>query len=221
LAVAGDTVTVVAARPPASAPRGHRRVDVRRVVGSSRPGRPPAPGDLVSISRGASGWDRDTGWWWAHSGDTVPDGALDRWYVHARSPEDSAALLAPLMSAFDEAGSAFSLKCLPSAAGYGRPDAFVVYTPRVVRGRLATGLRRRAREIAPRVAASVPPTTRRIVPGIGMSEDPSDGTSFGQLRTAQVAAIAVATMTDAATPALRVAAGAAGIDLAQPWRAAP
>ncbi|KJL44971.1 T3SS effector HopA1 family protein [Microbacterium trichothecenolyticum] len=222
LAVRDGTATVVASRPPSSAPPGHVRIAIDRVVSSSRPGCHPAPGDLVTITRGSSGWDRGSGWWWAHSGEGVPDGPLDRWYTHSRSPEDSAALLPALMGAFADAGSAFSLKCLPAPAGYGRPDALVVYTPRVVRARVAAALRRQAMDIAPHVDASIPPTTRRIARGIGMSEDPADGTSFGQLRTAQVAAIAAMTAhTDAAPHRLREAAGTVGLDVTRPWRARP
>lgn len=222
LAVGDGTVTVVASRPPSSAPPGHVRIATDRIVSSSRPGCRPAPGDLVTITRGSSGWDRESGWWWAHSGEGVPDGPLDRWYTHSRSPEDSAALLPALMGAFADAGSAFSLKCLPTPAGYGRPDALVVYTPRVVRARVAASLRRQAVDIAPHVDASIPPTTRRIARGIGMSEDPADGTSFGQLRTAQVAAIAaMAENTDAAPHRLREAADAVGLDVTRPWRARP
>lgn len=222
LAVSEATVTVVASRPPSSAPPGHLRIATDRIVSSSRPGCTPAPGDLVTIARGSSGWDQASGWWWAHSGEGVPDGLLDRWYAHARSPEESAALLPPLMGAFADAGSAFSLKCLPTPAGYGRPDALVVYTPRPARARVAASLRRRARDIVPHVEASIPPTTRRIAAGIGMSEDPADGTSFGQQRTAQVAAIAaLMTDTDAAPHRLRAAASTVGLDVTRPWKARP
>ncbi|MDR7183283.1 hypothetical protein J2X85_000306 [Microbacterium trichothecenolyticum] len=220
LAVGDGTVTVVAFRPPSSASPGHVRIATDRIVSSSRPGCRPAPGDLVTITRGSSGWDRASGWWWTHSGEGVPEGPLDRWYTHSRSPEDSAALLPPLMGAFSDAGSAFSLKCLPGPAGYGRPDALVAYTPRVVRARVAAALRRRATDLAPHVDASIPPTTRRIARGIAMSEDPADGTSFGQLRTAQVAAIAALTAhTDAAPHRLREAAAAVGLDVTRPWKA--
>jgi|GEM_PF-4988272 len=219
LAVGDATVTVVASRRPSCAPPGRARIAADRVVSSSRPGTAAAPGDLVTIARGSSGWDRESGWWWAHSGEGVPDGPLDRWYAAARSPEDSAALLSPLIAAFAEAGSAFSLKCLPAPAGYGRPDALVAYTPRTARARVAAAVRSRAREIAPHVTTAIPPTTRRITVGIGMSEDPDDGSSFGQLRTAQVAAIAAITATDAATDRLREAAGAVGLDVARPWKA--
>ncbi len=220
LAVGDATVTVVASRPPSSAPPRHVRISTDRIVSSSRPGCAPAPGDLVTITRGSSGWDREAGWWWAHSGEGVPEGPLDRWYAHSCSPEDSAAVLLPLIEAFTDAGSAFSLKCLPSPAGYGRPDALVIYTPRAVRARVAAALRRRAREMSPNLDAPVPPTTRRIAAGIGMSEDPADGTSFGQLRTAQVAAIAaMTTHTDAAPHRVREAAGAVGLDVTRPWKA--
>ncbi len=217
LAVSEALITVVATRHPVPAPQGRVRIDADRVVASSRPGTAPAPGDLVTIAHGSSGWDRESGWWWAHSADGVPDGVLDRWYVHARTPEDAAALLGPLLSAFAEAGSAFSLKCLPADAGYGRPDALVAYTPRPLRARIGAALRCRGSEIAPHVTASAPPTTRRIMPGIGMSEDPDDGTSFGQRRTAQVAALAAIVGPDAAPDAMREAAAAVGIDVTRPW----
>lgn len=220
LAAGADALTVVPRLPVAGAPAHRIRVSPDRVVGSSRPGAIPAPGDLVDLARGSSRWDRDTGWWWAHTSDdeAVPEGVLDRWYVHARTPDDAAALLAPLLTAFAEAGAAASLKCLPAAAGYGRPDALVAYAPRPLSRRIATALRRRADAIAPYVGRVVAPTTRCILPGIGFAEDPDDGSSFGQRRTAQVAALAARSSADALT-ADDVAA--VGIDPAQPWRAGP
>lgn len=219
LAVSDDWLTAVASRRPVAAPARHVRIAADRVVASSRPGHVPAPGDLVTVANGSSGWDRGAGWWWAHSGDGIPDGPLDRWYVHSPSAEASARLLAPLLAAFAAAGSGFSLKCLPASAGHGRPDALVAYTPRPLRARVGAELRRRRREIEPLVHASVPPTTRRVTVGIGLSEDPGDGTSFGQRRTAQVAAIAARVSTDASEHDVREASGAVGIDVAHPWKA--
>lgn len=195
---------------------------VDRVVDSSRPGTAPAPGDLVALARGESLWDRDQGWWWAHGADdgTVPGDPLDRWYVHARGPAHAAALVRVMIPAFDEVGARYSIKCLPGPHGYGRADALVAYTPRPLTPRVGAALRRRASAIAAHVAAGVVPTTRRVLPGISCAQDPSTGESFGQLRTAQVAALtAIAGLDPVDDDTMAAAAARVGIDLDHPERA--
>ena len=196
LVLAGTARTVAVVPLEGSVPSSPLRplhTTVDRVVGSSRPGTMPAPGDLVDLARGVSQWDQDHGWWWAHGADdgSVPADPLDRWYVHALGPAHAAHLMRELIPAFVESGAQYSIKCLPGAEGYGRADALVAYTPRPLTGRIAARLRQRAAMIAPHVAPAVVPTTRRILPGISCAQDPDSGDSFGQVRTAQVAALSV------------------------------
>jgi len=195
LAAAGDVL--VAARA-----RSRLRTVADAVVGSSRPGRPPRPGDLVTLQHGSSSLDPSGAWWWAHADrpEDLAEVALDRWYVHARDLAGASAVVPLLLQVAAEAGCPLSLKCPPMAQGYGRRDALVVYLPRQHATRAEAALRRRADRFSALLAPDVPPCTRRLVPGISQAEDPgprraaSQGSetaiSYGQLRCSQVAALA-------------------------------
>jgi hypothetical protein len=195
LAAAGDVL--VAARTT-----GRVRTVADAVVGSSRPGRPPRPGDLVTLQHGTSGLDPSGAWWWAHADrpEDLAERALDRWYVHARDLAGASAVVPLLLDVAQEAGCPLSLKCPPVAQGYGRRDALVAYLPRQHAARAEVALRRRADRFAALLAPEVPPCTRRLVPGVAQAQDPGPGRagsgssepalSYGQLRCSQVAALA-------------------------------
>jgi len=195
LAAAGDIL--VAARAT-----GRLRTVADAVVGSSRPGLPPRPGDLVTLQHGSSSLDPSGAWWWAHAErpEDLADVALDRWYVHVRDLAGASAVVPLLLQVAVEAGCPLSLKCPPVAQGYGRRDALVAYLPRQHASRAETALRRRAERFGPLLAPDVPPCTRRLVPGISQAEDPGprraasqsseSEISYGQLRCSQVAALA-------------------------------
>jgi type III HopA1-like effector protein len=196
LAAAGDVL--VAARAT-----GRVRTIADAVVGSSRPGRPPRPGDLVTLQHGTSGLDPSGAWWWAHADrpEDLAEVALDRWYVHARDLAGASAVVPLLLEVAEEAECPLSLKCPPVVQGYGRRDALVAYLPRQHAGRAELALRRRADRCAASLAPEVPPCTRRLVPGVAQAQDPGPGRggsehsenalSYGQLRCSQVAALAV------------------------------
>ena len=186
LAATGDVL--VAARAT-----GRLRTVTDAVVGSSRPGCAPRPGDLVTLQHGSSSLDPSGAWWWAHSDrpDDLADVALDRWYVHARDLAGASAVVPLLLQVAAEAGCALSLKCPPVAQGYGRRDALVAYLPRQHANRAEAALRLRGDRFGALLAPEVPPCTRRLVPGIAQAEDTDQaGISYGQLRCSQVAALA-------------------------------
>ena len=189
LVLASDGVRLVCARARRST--GGAPAMVQRaadaVAGSSRPGCPARPGDLVTLFAGSGGADADDAWWWAHSGEPVGSDPLDRWYVNA-SASGAPAIVAATVALASEAGVALSLKCPPRASGFGRRDALVVYLPRRDRSRLAAVLPAWLAGVAPHVAGEAPPMTGRLAPGIGFAEDPGQDISYGQLRCAQVAA---------------------------------
>ena len=186
LAAAGDVL--VAARAT-----GRLRTVADAVVASSRPGRPPRPGDLVTLQLGSASLDPSGAWWWAHTDrpEELADATLDRWYVHVRDLADASAVVPLLLQVAGEAGCPLSLKCPPVAQGYGRRDALVAYLPRQHATGAEAALRRRADRFAALLAPDVPPCTRRLVPGIAQAEDPGrPEISYGQLRCSQVAALA-------------------------------
>ncbi|HEY5786976.1 MAG TPA: T3SS effector HopA1 family protein [Microlunatus sp.] len=186
LAAAGDVL--VAARAT-----GRLRTVADAVVGSSRPGCSPRPGDLVTLQHGSSGLDPSGAWWWAHADrpEDLAEVALDRWYVHARDLATASAVVPVLLAVAAEVGCSLSLKCPPVAQGYGRRDVLVAYLPRRDAAEAEVGLRRRADRLARLLAPDVPPCTRRLLPGVAHAEDPgAAAVSYGQLRCSQVAALA-------------------------------
>ena len=186
LAAAGDVL--VAARTA-----GRVRTVADAVIGSSRPGRPPRPGDLVTLQHGASGLDPSGAWWWAHADgpEDLAEETLDRWYVHARDLAGASAVVPLLLEVAAEAGCPLSLKCPPVAQGYGRRDALVAYLPRQHAAPAEAALSRRADRFDALLAPEVPPCTRRLLPGVAQAEDPGEAEiSYGQLRCSQVAALA-------------------------------
>ncbi len=151
--------------------RVHTRVDA--VVGSSRPGMAPRPGDLVDLVAGSSGLDPARCWWWATTDDTDPTGVpLDRWYVHAAGLDSAVALVPVLLGALESAGCSASLKCPPTEALFGRRDALVVYLPRAGAASAEAALVGSADLLAPHVRGEIPPFTRQLLPGVSTAQDP-------------------------------------------------
>lgn len=197
LVLAAVADQLVAAPLPPGRRQDRRQTTADAVVASSRPGRAPRPGDLITLRQGEAGLDPSGGWWWAHTGrpEELTAEPLDRWYVHARDLTAAAELVRVLVSVAAEAESDISLKCSPRAAGYGRRDALVVYLPRARSASAEQALLRRASELTCWVEPEVPPLTRQLLPGVAQAQDPgaadgSDAVSYGQLRCRQVASLA-------------------------------
>ncbi|HYI52583.1 MAG TPA: T3SS effector HopA1 family protein [Microlunatus sp.] len=201
LAAAGDVLVAASlgdrGGPGSGAPTARIRSAPDAVVESSRPGRPPRPGDLVTLQRGSSGLDPSKAWWWAHAGrpEDLAGVALDRWYVHVRDLGTACAVVPLLLDVAAEVGCPLSLKCPPVEHGYGRRDALVAYLPRSDGSRAEGALRRRSGRLRALLVPEVPPCTRQLVPGVGQAQDPGAGSteaavSYGQLRCAQVATLA-------------------------------
>lgn len=197
LVLASDTAYVVAARTHGASRGAVVRRAADAVVGSSRPGMPPRPGDLVDLLAGVGEVDPDGAWWWAHTGEQpISSFELDRWYVNV----DAAAaprVVAATVRLAATTGVPLSLKCPARAGGFDRRDALVVYVPRSDSQRCAAALPAWTEEISGALTADEPPLTRRLYPGVGLAQDPGGGISYGQLRCAQVAA-AVGRVLDAA-----------------------
>lgn len=186
--------------------RRRLRTGVAAVTASSRPGCAPRPGDLVALQHGSAGLDPTGSWWWAHAGaaEDTADIPLDRWYLHVPDLAAAAAVLPVLLRLAADLGCALSLKCPPTATGYGRRDALVAYLPSAAAPVAEAALLRRADLLLPLLAAGVPPCTRRLLPGVATAQDPGAGgpgagargtissgpISYGQLRCGQVAAVA-------------------------------
>lgn len=181
------------------------------VVGSSRPGLPARPGDLVDLVAGLSLVDPDGIWWWVHCSDEAAEEPMDRWYLNVSAHSAPAAARATVTLA-QRSGVPLSFKCPVDPAGYARSDAMVVYGPRALVPDLAAHLETWLSELEPLVGPDSPPLTRPLLPGVSTAEDPGGAISYGQLRCAQVAA-ALADLQAMSTPGAEVAALArVGID---------
>lgn len=210
LVLASDAAHVVAActQGPSRGSVVRRAVDA--VVGSSRPGMPARPGDLVDLLAGVGEVDPEGAWWWAHTGEQpISSFELDRWYVNVDAGPAPRVVAATVRLAVST-GVPLSLKCPARAGGFDRRDALVVYVPRSDSARLAAALPGWIEEISGALSADEPPLTRRLHPGVGLAQDPGGGISYGQLRCAQVASAVGRVLGEArgdVTRAERLAAG--------------
>lgn len=188
LVLAADDRRLVAARVQAGPGAAVVRRGADAVVGSSRPGMPARPGDLVTLVGGSGGPDPDGAWWWAHTGDGIGPEHLARLYLHVR-PEGATRAVAATVGVAEASGVFVSLKCPARVSGFGRRDAMVVYLDRddLPRWEKASGPWLQILE--PLVHPGCPPLTRRIAAGVSTAQDPGGGLSYGQVRCAQIAAL--------------------------------
>ncbi|HEY5821580.1 MAG TPA: T3SS effector HopA1 family protein [Propionibacteriaceae bacterium] len=214
LVLAATDVAVVAANVHT---RERTTVRADSIVDSSRPGLPARPGDLVTLLSGASGLDATQSWWWATtSHEALPAAATDRWYVHVPDLDSALVVVPTVLALLRDVGIPASLKCPPIDALYGRRDAMVVYLPRDRAAEAETELVTRAADLVDLLGPEVPPLTRLLLPGVGAAQDPGGEVSYGQLRCAQLAAVAADTAPDCPTDRLVERLARLGVDLTRP-----
>lgn len=205
------------------------RGDERRVVhhpeyvGLSRPGVPVAPGEQVAVTLRVDTIEEATRWWATQSPNGEPQGALGRFYLHPNA-ETAPAAVHELTTRLLRADFCWSLKASTETGGYQRPDAVVLYVPRVDSAAAQAVVAEVASRLRPETMhASTPPLTLSIAPGIGYAEDPGPDTSFGTSRCRALAPGARVVADGALTGSVAVRAlaeslEAAGIDPAHPWQ---
>jgi HopA1 effector protein family len=188
------------------------------VVGSSRPGMPHRPGDLVTLLAGSSSLEPSQGWWWATTGkrQAVGNVPLDRWYVHAAGLDAALAAVPLLLGLLIRLDGDTSLKCPTNQALYARRDALVVYLPRTASPSAEAALPAIAELLAPLLEPEIPPLTRPMLPGLATAQNPSGVMSYGQLRCAQLAAVAAHTEADCSDHRLAMRLAEVGIDINHP-----
>jgi hypothetical protein len=117
----------------------------------------------------------------------------------------------------------FRIKCLGHPASYQRVDAVVLYVARRHFSHVAAILAESGASLTALLRPAVPLFTRRLMPGVGLAEDPATGESFGQNRCRLVAEALVDAWTQrkpslpARLDALRRRFSTAGIDLERPY----
>jgi hypothetical protein len=202
-----------------------KRTTVRSdaVLSSSRPGMPARPGDLVTVITGASGLEPSQGWWRASTGDlSAHTGqAFDRWYVHAADLDATLVAVPLLLDLLIKLDCEASLKCPPGDALFGRRDAIVIYLPREFSAKAEAALPGVAASMVGLLRSDVPPLTRQLLPGLATAQDPGGTVSYGQLRCAQLAAIAAQTNPACSDDQLATLLADVGIDPRHPEVVAP
>ena len=134
------------------------------------------PGFYLAIGDG-EGDDGDLG------DDSEP---LVRFYWALRA-DAAVPFLATATSTLNEAGLPLRVKVLRNPDAYARADAGVLYLRRRYCDRLGDRLVRIHDAIATGLRPEVPLFTRKLADGLGVAEDPADGSSFGEHRCRVIA----------------------------------
>ena len=92
-----------------------------------------------------------------------------------------------LSKQLNDARLPFRCKVVDTPDGYGRADSAVLYLPKDRFDEASDQLLSILRAIAPHLTDQVPMFTKRIAPGVGIAEDPDNGSSFGEHRCQLVA----------------------------------
>jgi hypothetical protein len=116
----------------------------------------------------------------ANSGDDVETGTV-RLYWNL-TPAGALRYLRLLTTLFNEREIPFRSKVVGHSALYQNADSGVLYIAKEDFARSVRPLRRIHRELAHEIRDAVPMFTKRLAPGLGLAEDPLDGSSFGQSR---------------------------------------
>jgi hypothetical protein len=99
------------------------------------------------------------------------------------SPQGAERLMEVLTRDLNREGIAFQLKILAEPLRFDRCDTAVLYFPRDELAPMLGALRRVHAAIRPWLRTRVSHLVKPLAPGVGLAEDPGDGTSFGEHRT--------------------------------------
>jgi HopA1 effector protein family len=152
-----------------------------------RPAAPVVPGDALAVTARRDWPDADGAWWITSGGaESVPAGGLARVYWNCPAPA-AEALVAAVTGALERRRLPYTLKCPLSEALFDRVEPVVLYLAIDAWAGAKPVLREVHASLANRLRAEVPPLTLRLGRGAAAGEDPGDGRSFGESRTAAVA----------------------------------
>lgn len=165
----------------------HRVLHPLDYVSPRRPGLPPGVGEpLLAVARREAP-EPPAGFWLTVSPGWPPGAApLVRvyWNVPVAAAPD---LVRELTGNLLDAATPWALKLPADARDHGRPDAAVLYLPRSGFAALAPALAAVARGLGDRLLGHEPPLTLRLLPGVGVAENPGGAESFGSHRCRLIA----------------------------------
>jgi hypothetical protein len=135
-------------------------------------------------------FDLIPGFYLAHgdADDTRDAGDTIRIYWHI-SPLGAERLMELVTGRLNQAGIGFQLKLLGEPLRYHRTDPAVLYLARADYPRAAPVLGEILREMTPRLRSTVSLLVKEMAQGVGLAEDPGDGSSFGEHRCRLLAGI--------------------------------
>ena len=130
------------------------------------------------------------GFYLAHgdADDTRDDGHTVRLYWHI-APAGAERLVRLATHLLNRAGIGFQLKLVSEPLRYDRTDPAVLYLARPDYPRAEPVLREIHREMKRWLRSTVSLLVKRMAPGVGLAEDPGDGSSFGEHRCRLLAGI--------------------------------
>jgi hypothetical protein len=154
---------------------------------ATRPAAPIVAGDGLFVTKRRDQYDADGGWWitWREDGRKVTT-PLVRLYWNC-GYDGVARLIEEITAAFEYGQLPYTLKCPTARSLFDRQDAVVVYLSADVSDCAASLVRHVHERVSSNLRPSVPPLTRRLGRGLAAAEDPGDGRSFGQSRSAAIA----------------------------------
>ena len=160
-------------------PGGYRPLD--REVTIDRPGAVRIPKEYFELA---------SGFYLAHGNadDTRDAGSVVRVYWHL-APAGAERLVGLMTHHLNRAGIGFQLKVLSEPLRYCRTDPAVLYLARRDYPQARPTLRRIHAEIGRWLRSRVSLLVKRLAPGVGLAEDPGDGSSFGEHRGRLLAGI--------------------------------
>ncbi|MGH7536480.1 MAG: T3SS effector HopA1 family protein [Gemmatimonadales bacterium] len=160
-------------------PGEYRPLD--RVVTIDRPGEVRIPKEYFELA---------SGFYLAHGNadDTRDAGNVIRVYWHL-APTGAELLVGLMTHHLNQAGIGFQLKVLSEPLRYHRTDPAILYLARSDYLQAMPILREVRAEIEPWLRSRVSLLVKRLAPGVGLAEDPGDGSSFGEHRGRLLAGI--------------------------------
>jgi len=192
---------------------------------AGRPGAPAAPGEVVRTVGRLDSHDVNRGLWWTFTADE-PERPIGRVYLDLR-PATAPRVVAEVTAALGAAGVRYQLKCPVEPVACERVDAMVLYHRLTDRAAVLAALQDRWARLGPLLDPAVPPLTCRVARGLSWADDDGGDRSFGEARCRALAAgLLGARDRWSELPApdrlalLADTLGRAGIDPAEPWRAA-
>lgn len=164
-----------------------RTLDPGDFVNVARPGVPPRPGERIRAVGRRDAIDPESGYWLTWSPAGQPDRPFVRVYWNAPAA-GAVSIVRALTETMVDGSVRFQLKCPPSAEGYRRHDAVVLYAALRDWESLRPAVRAAVASSEDERRPSIPPLTFPAASGVGVAADVAPDESLGSVQCRVVAA---------------------------------